>query len=91
MIYTWESPLGSRILNIDTEDRSLRPWDSGDEYLLTLIKTEGNKRKILTVNETFGALACGLEEKVTACWTDSFTHSTNIRITEYGMNWNFRK
>ncbi len=79
MIYTWESPLGDRTLAIETEDRSLRPWDSGDEYLLTLDEILNNKRKILIVNETFGALACGLEEKVTACWTDSFTHGRNIR------------
>ncbi len=70
MTYIWESPLGRIDLAMETQDRSLRPWDSADEYLLASVREKGPFKKILTVNESFGAMASVLKNDIISCWTD---------------------
>ena len=79
MTYTWDSPLGRKDLDIHTEDMSLRPWDSADEYLLSQFEDFRSVRKILLINETFGALSTVMAKKKVINWNDSYSHSRNIR------------
>ncbi len=78
MKYIWQSPFGERKLNIDTRDNSLRPWDAADEYLLQQSADYPEASRILIINDSYGALACALKDKVTALWVDSCCSRVSI-------------
>lgn len=57
------------------EHDKLQAWNAADEYLLTEIAPVLSKRKrcnILLVNDSFGALACALNDHHCFSWGDSF-------------------
>ena len=70
-------------MTITTDDNSLRPWDSGDEYLLEQLKDYPDSRRILIINDNFGALGTALGERSTISWNDSYCarESINANIT----------
>ena len=54
---------------------ALRAWDAADELLLKQLQEQGlttANRKILLVNDNFGALACALQGHDMQSWSDSF-------------------
>lgn len=63
-----------------TQDKSLRAWDAADEYLLHDLEQEHKAwhsvRRILLVNDQFGALACALSVALPNAdlyfWSDSY-------------------
>ena len=57
------------------EHDKLQAWNAADEYLLTEVTTalpKGIKLNILLVNDSFGALACALNNHHCFSWSDSF-------------------
>ncbi|MBF9015922.1 MULTISPECIES: methyltransferase [unclassified Oceanispirochaeta] len=72
MNYTYTTPFGNFDLILNTEDKSLRPWDASDEYLLTHIKEmEIQPSKVLIVNDSHGALTVALASCCAAGIQDS--------------------
>jgi len=60
---------------------TLQAWDSADELLLKHMKTlELTGKRILIVNDHFGALSCGLDGFDCTTYTDSFVASMGIRL-----------
>lgn len=58
----------------------LQAWDSADELLLEHMKSlELNAKKILIINDQFGALACGLQDLDCTIYTDSYVSFMGIR------------
>jgi len=65
----------------ETSDRSLRAWDAADEYLLDHLAeheqmadasdSSNEAKRILVVNDTFGALSCALDRYEVHHWSDS--------------------
>lgn len=52
--------------------RNLRAWDAADEYVLNhLAEVGGPVGSVLTVNDSFGALACALSDSQPTMWSDS--------------------
>ena len=75
MQYNWESPEGRLILEIDTNDRSLRPWDAADEYLMdTLREKVSRPEKIGIMNDIWGALTCASGKS--CLWSSSDSYKT---------------
>ncbi len=72
MDYPYKSPQGSFILSLDSEDRSLRPMDAADEYLLSLKETQKAER-ILIAGDRCGALCVPLADHCTALVNDSLS------------------
>lgn len=64
----------------------LRAWDAADEYLLSYFyehySHEAENKKILIVNDSFGALAIALSGTTTTVWIDSV-------LSQYGILKNF--
>ncbi len=72
MTYTFSSPLGDFKLALESSDPSLRPFDAADEYLLNRVREEFSPaEKILTVNDSQGALSVPLAFRCTALVQDS--------------------
>lgn len=57
----------------------LRAWDASDELVISevLSRTES---KILIVNDSFGALALGLEDRITTSYSDSYVSTKAINL-----------
>jgi 23S rRNA (guanine1835-N2)-methyltransferase len=59
----------------------LQGWDSADEYLLEYIRGQDLKeKKILILNDRFGALSVGLEDQQCVTYTDSFVSYKAIEL-----------
>lgn len=59
----------------------LQGWDSADELLLKhVLSLEINAKRILIVNDQFGALSCHLSNHNIATYTDSFVSNMGIRL-----------
>ncbi len=58
----------------------LQAWDSADELILQHINQfDLNQKRILIINDHFGALSCGLENFDITTYTDSFVSMMGIR------------
>lgn len=70
------------------KDEKLRAWDAADEYLLNYFSENNslldNARKILIINDGFGALAAGLSQYNITAWNDSY-------LAQQGVLNNFSK
>jgi 23S rRNA (guanine1835-N2)-methyltransferase len=72
MKYPYPTPFGDYNLILNTDDKSLRPWDASDEYLLTrLQEMETKPSRILIVNDNHGALTVPLASDCAAGIQDS--------------------
>lgn len=59
----------------------LRPWDAADEYLLDILFEHNLKgKRILILNDQFGALSTQLKDFDITVYTDSFVSSRAIQI-----------
>ncbi len=59
----------------ELEHDQLQAWNAADEYLLSEIEpvlSDNNPHSILLVNDSFGALACALNNHHCFSWSDSF-------------------
>jgi len=57
----------------ENKDPNLRAWDAADELILSdLSSRELNNKRILILNDSFGALTCSLTDYDTTSYTDSF-------------------
>jgi 23S rRNA (guanine1835-N2)-methyltransferase len=64
-------------------DKSLRPWDSADEYLLEQVHERikaDDKLSLSVVNDTNGALTLSLIDRINYNLNDSYTHREGIVI-----------
>lgn len=61
---------------------SLRAWDAADEYVLQHIESLNlpNKTRVLILNDSFGALAIGLQHFQTFAQSDSYLSQTATRL-----------
>ncbi len=58
----------------------LQAWDSADELILKHMKAQDlTGKRILIINDHFGALSCGLEGQDCTTYTDSFVSMMGIR------------
>ena len=76
------SPFGAFELSRypSTPDRSLRAWDAADENILEHVSTQHIKdARFLLVNDTFGALACALNEFNIDHWSDSWLSQCAVK------------
>lgn len=63
----------------------LQAWDSADELLLSHVKSlDLTHKKILIINDQFGALSCALDEFDCETYTDSFISSMGIYLNSDG-------
>lgn len=59
---------------------TLQAWDSADELMLKHVKAlELKAKRILIINDHFGALSCGLEGQDITTYTDSYVSMMGIR------------
>lgn len=73
MKYPYPTPFGDYNLILNSDDKSLRPWDASDEYLLSRLDQMENKASsILIVNDNHGALTVPLASNCSAGIQDSF-------------------
>ena len=64
----------------------LQGWDSADELLLQHIRSlDTNGKRILIINDQFGALSCGLEDLDLTSYTDSFVSSMGIQSNSHEL------
>lgn len=58
----------------------LRAWDAADEYLLNYVHSEFNleAKKLLIINDSFGALSSSLASHSISAWTDSWLSEQGI-------------
>lgn len=69
---------------LQTND-TLRGWDSADELLLTHVRSlELEDKKILILNDSFGALSVGLRDFDCVTYTDSFVSAKAIALNSLG-------
>jgi 23S rRNA (guanine1835-N2)-methyltransferase len=67
------------------KNETLQAYDAGDELLLKYLQTQSlEQKKILILNDGFGALSCGLSGVDTATYTDSFVSAEGIRLNSGG-------
>ena len=60
---------------------TLQAWDSADELMLAHSKTQDlSGKRVLIINDRFGALSCGLAGHDCTTYTDSFVSSMGIRL-----------
>lgn len=63
----------------ETRDDNLRAWDAADELILQDLKErELSKKKILIINDSFGALTCGLSQYDRTSYIDSYVSQKGI-------------
>lgn len=73
------------------EDKTLRAWDSSDNYALETLRTDFeailNKENlsITILNDSFGALTCSLAKYKIECVSDSYSAQTAIK-SNLGLN-----
>lgn len=66
-------------------DDTLQGWDSADELLLTHVRSlELSGKKILILNDSFGALSVGLMDFDFMTYTDSFVSAKAIALNSLG-------
>ena len=59
----------------------LQGWDSADELMLKHVQNlELSEKRILIVNDQFGALSCGLLKQNITAFTDSYVSNMGIRM-----------
>ncbi len=69
-----------------TRDDTLQAWDSADELLLQHLFTRELKgKRILIVNDAFGALACALSDFEVDSYTDSFLSAQALQRNSQGQ------
>lgn len=67
------------------KNETLQGWDSADELLLEHVREQNLEgKKILIINDQFGALSCGLSEFETTTYVDSFVSAMGIRQNSAG-------
>lgn len=65
----------------DRKNELLQAWDSADDLILAHLNTlELKGKRILILNDSFGALSCGLENLNISTYTDSFVSSKAIQL-----------
>lgn len=88
---TFDSSLGSfTLLRRPTRhDKSLQAWDAADVYLLDTLhsllslqppRTDVLKKKVLVINDQFGALAVSLHSMEVCTWNDS--HNAHLAMLD---------
>ncbi|MDC7232655.1 MAG: methyltransferase [Spirochaetales bacterium] len=89
MIYPYSTPLGDYTLTLDSDDKSLRPWDAADEYLLSSYQDLHSieDSSVMIVNDSHGALTLPLTEKCALLVQDSLRaiRETRSNITGSGL------
>jgi 16S rRNA G1207 methylase RsmC len=79
------------LVNASSKQDSLRAWDAADELLLQYLfdhQLPKKNSRIIILNDTFGALACSLNESNIISWSDSFiSHSA----TDHNQTINHQK
>jgi hypothetical protein len=66
-------------------NETLQGWDSADELLLAHVRgLDLGGKKILILNDSFGALSVGLQEWDCVTYTDSFVSATAIGMNSQG-------
>jgi 23S rRNA (guanine1835-N2)-methyltransferase len=64
----------------------LQAWDSADELLLAHVSTgDLTSKRVLVLNDSFGALACGLKIDDLTSYTDSFLASRGTELNTQGV------
>lgn len=67
------------------KNETLQAWDSADELLLQqLQQMDLTGKKILIMNDQFGALSCNLQEHDITAYTDSYLSFTGIQLNTQG-------
>jgi len=64
-------------------NRSLQAWDAADEYIINYINDHElltDNKKILVVNDSFGAISCNLSQHKVYCINDSYTSQMGIKL-----------
>ena len=57
---------------LEQKNRSLQAWDAADEYLIDYVKEHHpSAKKLLILNDDFGALACALHQFDISALSDS--------------------
>jgi len=84
MISTYTTSLGDYSLEMETDDRSLQPWDAADEYLLNTLGKDLPKN-IFIINDRFGALTVPLSQRTSVLISDSLVEIEN---TEHNLKVN---
>ncbi len=66
-------------------EKTLQAWDAADELILEHLSGIDHKgRKILIVNDTFGALSAALEDNGVSAYTDSYLSYKAIGLNTHG-------
>ena len=75
------------------EGDKLQAWNAADEYLLTELAPTlvgADRHNILLVNDSFGALACALNDHHCFSWSDSYISQqaslSNLKINELNLD-----
>lgn len=66
-----------------SQDKSLRAWDAGDEYVLAQLQETQvlpSDANILLLNDQFGALAAALHRYQLSSWTDSYVSQQACKL-----------
>lgn len=77
-----KTPLGEfNILRYPSRAKeSLRAWDAADEYILDYIHEQKiEKKSILIINDSFGAISVALSTYTPVMWSDSFLAQTGTK------------
>jgi 23S rRNA (guanine1835-N2)-methyltransferase len=88
MNYSYATAFGTFTLKYESQDKSLRPYDAADEYLLNLISKEFElPHKILIVNDRCGALSLPLADQTICHINDSLMEleDTAENLSVHGM------
>ena len=65
----------------DRKHETLQAWDAADELILEhLSQNDLNDKKILIVNDQFGALSCALQKFAITTYTDSYIGAQAIQL-----------
>jgi 23S rRNA (guanine1835-N2)-methyltransferase len=68
------------------KNETLQGWDSADELLLEHIETLNlQNKRILIINDHFGAISCGLIGQNCQTYTDSYVSSQAIELNSHGQ------
>lgn len=67
------------------KDDLLQGWDAADELLIEYVRElDLNQKKILIINDHFGALSCGLQDFDCTTYTDSYVSMMGISMNGAG-------
>jgi 23S rRNA (guanine1835-N2)-methyltransferase len=67
------------------KNETLQAWDSADELMLEHVREAGARdKRVVILDDRFGALSCGLEDGDVTTYTDSFVSAKAITINSEG-------